>query len=84
MFVAIWEYTVADGQTQAFEALYAADGGWAALFAEYPGYLGTELLRAQAPGTCLTIDRWRDEAATRTAWPTAASAMRSATGSATC
>jgi heme-degrading monooxygenase HmoA len=62
MFVTIWEYTVADGQAQAFEALYAADGPWAALFAQSPGYLGTELLRAQAPGAYLTIDRWRDAA----------------------
>ncbi|MCC4597173.1 antibiotic biosynthesis monooxygenase [Xanthomonas campestris pv. phormiicola] len=62
MFVTIWEYEVADGQAQAFETLYAADGAWAALFAEYPGYLGTELLRAQAPGAYLSIDRWRDEA----------------------
>ncbi|PPU88996.1 hypothetical protein XpopCFBP1817_17275 [Xanthomonas populi] len=61
MFVALWGHDVSDVHAPAFEALYGADGAWAALFADDAGSLGTELLRAQAPGRYVTIDRWRDE-----------------------
>ncbi|MFC7520698.1 hypothetical protein ACFQS6_12065 [Xanthomonas populi] len=50
MFVALWGHDVSDVHAPAFEALYGADGAWAALFADDAGSLGTELLRAQAPG----------------------------------
>lgn len=63
MYVIVWEYEVRAGAAAAFERLYGADGGWAALFRRHPGYLGTELLGdAQAPGRYLTIDRWRSPA----------------------
>ncbi len=62
MFVVIWEYVVRAESIADFEALYGADGGWAALFREHPGYHGTELLRDEAPGRYLTLDRWRSEA----------------------
>lgn len=63
MYTIIWEYEVRAGAAAAFERLYGADGGWAALFRGYPGYLGTELLRdAQAPRRYLTLDRWRSQA----------------------
>lgn len=62
MFVIAWEYRVREGAEHAFESLYGADGAWAALFRQYPAYLGTELLRDQPSGRYLTIDRWASEA----------------------
>ena len=68
-FVVIWEYEVRAGCEAAFAALYGADGDWVALFREYEGYLGTELLRATATpdsdpaSRFATIDRWVSQAA---------------------
>ncbi|MFT3808276.1 antibiotic biosynthesis monooxygenase family protein [Arenimonas sp.] len=56
--LAIWEYEVRAGAEAAFETLYGPEGGWAALFRQYAGYLGTELLKDPATGRYLTIDRW--------------------------
>ena len=65
MFVVIWEYEVRAGCEAAFTALYGNDGEWVALFREYPGFLGTELLReARDAGSALrfaTIDRWTSQ-----------------------
>lgn len=59
MFAVIWEYEVREGCEAAFEALYGGDGDWVALFREYDGYIGTELLRdADQPRRFVTIDRW--------------------------
>jgi len=59
MFAVIWEYEVREGCEVAFEALYGGDGEWIALFREYGGYVGTELLRdAGQPRRFVTIDRW--------------------------
>jgi len=59
MFAVIWEYEVREGCVAAFEALYGGDGEWVALFREYDGYVGTELLRnADQPRRFVTIDRW--------------------------
>lgn len=58
MHIAIWEYDVRNGAEREFEALYGADGAWVRLFAQYAGYLGTELLRDAGSGRYLTIDRW--------------------------
>lgn len=63
MYVIVWEYEVRVDAAAAFERLYGADGGWAALFRRHPGYLGTELLHdAQASQRYLTLDRWRTQA----------------------
>ena len=59
MFVVIWEYDVHEGSQAAFEALYGSDGEWVALFREYDGYAGTQLLRAIGhPNRFMTIDHW--------------------------
>ena len=63
MLHVLWEYDVRPGMEAAFEALYGVDGAWAALFGEFAGYAGTELLRGEAPGRYLSIDRWTSEAA---------------------
>ena len=62
MFVVAWEYAVRPGSESAFEALYGQQGAWVALFGEYPGYLGTELMRNLETGAYLTLDRWRSAA----------------------
>jgi heme-degrading monooxygenase HmoA len=59
MFAVIWEYEVREGCAAAFAALYGVDGDWVALFREYDGYIGTELLRdTDQPRRFVTIDRW--------------------------
>jgi heme-degrading monooxygenase HmoA len=77
MFAVIWEYEVNAGAEAAFEALYGAEGAWVALFREYDGYVGTELLRREdgplperpplerppLQRRYLTIDRWVSAAA---------------------
>ena len=62
MFVVIWQYEVRAGAEAAFEALYGADGAWVALFREFDGFIGTELLRGD-DGRYLTLDRWTSAAA---------------------
>jgi heme-degrading monooxygenase HmoA len=72
MFAVIWEYEVREGCEAAFEALYGADGEWVALFREYDGYIGTELLHdTDQPRRFVTIDRW-SSADTYAAFVTAA------------
>lgn len=75
MFVVIWEYHVRAGCEAAFAALYGAGGDWVALFREFDGYIGTELLRDAADPLAhervkqdsatrfVTIDRWASQAA---------------------
>ena len=64
MLVVIWEYEVRAGCENAFAALYGSHGEWVALFREFEGYIGTELLRdAREPLRFATIDRWASQAA---------------------
>jgi heme-degrading monooxygenase HmoA len=62
MFAVIWEYEVHAGREGDFTALYGGEGAWVALFREYAGYLGTELLRDSETGRFITIDRWTSPA----------------------
>jgi heme-degrading monooxygenase HmoA len=63
MVATIWRFLVRDASIAAFERAYAAGGDWAQLFAQAPGYAGTELLKLHGePGVYVTIDRWRTEA----------------------
>jgi heme-degrading monooxygenase HmoA len=62
MFAVIWEYEVHAGREGDFAALYGDEGAWVALFREYAGYLGTELLRDSGTGRFITIDRWTSQA----------------------
>lgn len=62
MFVVIWEYEVHAGREAAFVSLYGDDGEWVALFREYDGYIGTELLRdAREANRFVSIDRWSSQ-----------------------
>jgi heme-degrading monooxygenase HmoA len=57
----LWEFRVRPGSEAEFERLYAPEGGWATLFRQAPGYLGTQLLRDRSNRLrYVTIDRWTD------------------------
>jgi heme-degrading monooxygenase HmoA len=66
VFAVIWEFDVRTGCEAAFAALYGSEGEWVALFRQYPGFVGTELLRDAHPADTdstrwVTIDRWTSE-----------------------
>lgn len=64
MFAVVWEYAVHSGREGEFAALYGGEGAWVALFREYAGYVGTELLHdTTQPRRFITIDRWISPAA---------------------
>lgn len=55
----VWEFVVKEDAVEPFARAYAEDGDWARLFASYPGYRGTTLLRDSVnPRRFVTIDRW--------------------------
>lgn len=47
MYVIIWGYQVKAGCIPEFEKIYYSNGAWAELFRKAPGYISTELLRAE-------------------------------------
>ena len=49
MYVIIWEFEAAPERIEEFRSIYAPQGEWAQLFAQAPGYLGTELLQSSEP-----------------------------------
>ncbi len=60
MHVIVWKFEVPPEHAAEFCATYSNTGDWAMLFAQAPGYLGTELLQcADKPNWFLTLDRWR-------------------------
>lgn len=62
MYVILWEFHVKPGRCEQFSAIYSPHGEWAQLFAQAPGYLGTELLESTEDATrFVTIDRWTRE-----------------------
>ena len=64
MFAVVWEYEVHAGREGEFAALYGGGSTWVALFREYAGYIGTELLHdITQPQRFVTIDRWTSPAA---------------------
>lgn len=55
----VWEFVVKPDAADRFERAYGPDGDWARLFARYPGYRGTSLIRDSLnPRRFLTIDLW--------------------------
>jgi 8-oxo-dGTP pyrophosphatase MutT (NUDIX family)/heme-degrading monooxygenase HmoA len=56
--VIAWEFRVKPGREAEFEAAYGPEGDWVRLFRRAPGFLGTDLLRAEEPGRYVTLDRW--------------------------
>lgn len=59
MIQVVWEFIVKETARDDFEQAYGPGGDWARLFARYPGFRGTTLLRdATHPRRYLTIDAW--------------------------
>lgn len=50
MFVIIWQYQVKPQENERFEEIYSSKGLWTELFKRSAGYLGTELIHAEASG----------------------------------
>ena len=57
MHLRLWRFTVSPGTEAQFLAAYRSDGDWARLFATAPGFIRTELWRAE-DGSCMTADYW--------------------------
>ena len=58
-YTLIWEFRVAPARRDRFEAAYAPNGDWVALFSQAKGYCGTQLLHsADEAGRYVTIDQW--------------------------
>ena len=59
MIQIVWEFIVKEAAVERFLVAYGQAGEWSRLFQEYPGFLGTTLLRdAENPRRFLTIDAW--------------------------
>ena len=64
MYVRVWQYEVGPRDADAFVAAYGAEGDWALLFRNGPGFERTDLYRDDAdPTRFLTVDHWVDEPA---------------------
>jgi heme-degrading monooxygenase HmoA len=61
VFVIIWRYSVAANRESDFRSVYGPQGEWNALFRSASGYLGTELVDCDEPGSYITVDRWEDK-----------------------
>ena len=58
-YVIVWQFQVRPGKEKQFETDYGPSGGWAQLFRQAEGYLGTELNRDwKNPRRYLTLDFW--------------------------
>jgi hypothetical protein len=59
MIQGVWEFVVKEEALSQFERAYGPGGPWSKLFARYPGFRGTTLLRdTKRPRRYLTIDLW--------------------------
>lgn len=59
MIQIVWEFIVKEATVDQFARAYGPDGDWSRLFQEYPGFLGTTLLRDVGnPRRFVTIDVW--------------------------
>ena len=59
MIEIVWEFVVKEEARGQFELTYGPGGAWSNLFARYPGFRGTTLLRdTKNPRRYLTIDFW--------------------------
>ncbi|HEY0628029.1 MAG TPA: antibiotic biosynthesis monooxygenase [Sphingomicrobium sp.] len=54
----LWKFEVRAEQEGRFLDAYKGDGDWAKLFATAPGFIRTELWRAE-DGSYLTADHWK-------------------------
>jgi heme-degrading monooxygenase HmoA len=65
MYVLVYEYEIDPGRREAFEREYGSTGGWARLFGQAEGYLGSALHREVDQRSChyVLLDRWDSSAA---------------------
>ena len=56
--VRLWRFIVPPESEARFVAAYGAEGDWARLFAEAPGFVRVELWRGE-DGSFLTADHWQ-------------------------
>jgi heme-degrading monooxygenase HmoA len=61
MHLRMWRFEVGPETEERFLAAYKSDGDWAGLFASAPGFVRTELWRADN-GSYMTADYWRSVA----------------------
>ena len=61
MHLRLWTFEVPTDAEERFVAAYKSDGKWARLFATAPGFIRTELWRAES-GLYMTADYWRSAA----------------------
>jgi hypothetical protein len=55
----VWAFVVKEEARGQFELVYGPGGAWSKLFARYPGFRGTTVLRdTENPRRYLTIDLW--------------------------
>jgi len=55
----VWEFVVKEEARGQFELAYGPGGAWSKLFARYPGFRGTTVLRdTKDPRRYLTIELW--------------------------
>ncbi len=63
MIEIVWEFVVKEEARGQFELAYGPGGAWSKLFARYPGFRGTTVLRdTENPRRYLTIDLWETAA----------------------
>ncbi len=61
MIAMAWQFEVKQGEQQAFEKIYGADGEWAALSRKSRSFLGSSFLKDQVdPQRYLLIDYWSE------------------------
>ncbi len=59
----VWEFVVKEEARGQLELAYGPGGAWSRLFARYPGFRGTTVLRdTKNPRRYLTVDSWETEA----------------------
>jgi heme-degrading monooxygenase HmoA len=59
----IWLFRPPSAREAEFAEAYSAEGAWARLFRNAPGFLGTSLFKPAEPGGWwMTIDRWESAA----------------------
>lgn len=61
MIALVWQFEVHDGQNDAFESFYGADGAWTALSRRSRSFLGSSFLQDLArPERYLLIEYWSE------------------------
>ena len=61
MIALVWQFEVQEGQNEAFESFYGADGAWTALSRRSRSFLGSSFLQDLArPERYLLVEYWSE------------------------